>query len=315
MRINSLPLRQYVIHIFIPVVIASAGFPAVGSAEDRLDRSKLGKLTFSDEFDGAKLSLYEPRTKRGTWKTSFFYGDQNGSSSRRAQETIFVEPAYSGVNPFFLEEGKVSLELRSVTRPNDPKLDGAKFTAGLLSTERTFSQTYGYWEARIAMPDVPGTWPAFWLWSSPVKDLTGTQWNGEWTGGLDDEIDIVEGQGVRPGKTLHTAHKRFKWKDRTGGERVEFKKVESLQVDIKQTAVPRTYGLLWTREELVWYVDDERVYRCSNHGWRSPMYIILSMGAGGWDGNDIRAGFDSARLGIDYVRVYTLEKASQTIPN
>jgi beta-glucanase (GH16 family) len=273
-------------------------------AGQRLDRAALGRLTFSDEFDGRPLSFYDRASGTGRWKSNFFYGDQAGASSRMARDTIFVDLGYCGIDPFSLKAGQVLLALRPNTLPHDPRLAGARYTAGMLSTERTFSQRYGYWEAKLAMPDVPGTWPAFWLWSVPVKDLTGRQWGGEWTGGLDDEIDVVEGQGVRPEKTLHTAHKRFNWKGPVGGERVEFKKVESLEVSTTNVSTAKAYGLLWTPEELAWFIDDTEVFRCSNFGLHSSMYLILSMGAGGWAGNDTRPDFREARLRVEHIRVY-----------
>jgi beta-glucanase (GH16 family) len=286
--------------------------PSSAHSGDRLDRAHLGRLTFADEFDGRPLSFYNPKTGKGVWKTNFFYGDQAGASSRTTQgASVFVDKAYAGIDPFGLRDDQVHLTLQRVSRTNDPKFGGAKYTAGMLSTERSFSQTYGYWEAKIVMPDVPGTWPAFWLWSEPVKDLTGKQWGGEWPGGLDDEIDIVEGQGVRPGKTLHTALKRYNWKGPVGGERVEFKKVESRLATISTTNSARAYGLLWTAEELIWFVDDAEVFRCKNIGWHSPMYVILSMGAGGWDGNDIRSDFQSAQMHVEHVRVYALPATAE----
>jgi hypothetical protein len=279
----------------------------------KLDRSKL-TTTFADEFDGP-LSLWNPKTRQGRWKTNYFFGDPFGPSGRVADDVVVVDPAYCGLNPFIMGGGMVRLEL-SRTASADPRLGGKTMTGGLLTTERSFVQTYGYFECRFASPSIPGCWPAFWLFSAPVDDLTGAQWdNGlgygrQWTGGLSNEIDVVEILTNDTKQTYHTAHVRAAWKDGKPGTGYDpaFRPEETGPQIVASdgTDAMHDYGVLWTADKIVWYVDDSEVFSAPNPGIHDPMYVIVSMGNGGWNGNALPLAFTNAHMVVDFVRIFSV---------
>jgi hypothetical protein len=295
-------------------LVASRSFGLPALARDRT----LGPFTLSEAFTedfAGPLSLWNPKTHEGRWKQTCFYGDPFGPSGRISNDEIAVDEAYCGINPFIRDSGVFRLELARTTSA-DPRLGGKKLTTGLLTTERSFVQTYGYFECRFASPGVPGCWPSFWLYSAPEPDLTGTQWdNGlgygrQWTGGLNNEVDVVEILTNNTMQTNHTASARRAWLDGkagTGFDPTFVPKVAGTRVAPSAgTTTPRTYGVLWTRPEIVWYVDDVEVFRTPNPGIHDPMYMIVSMGAGGWNGNAIAPDFTSAQMIVDHVKAFSL---------
>lgn len=256
------------------------------------------KPSFADEFAGP-LSLYHPQASpQGRWKTNYWFGDQSDYANAATrtlpgEKQFYADPVAHGVNPFQLRGG--ALEIRAErSRISDPKFGspypdglvakGAPFpyTSGLITTERSFRQRYGYFEARMAFPPGRGLWPAFWLLPEAHE------------GSPRDEIDVVEWVGVHPNRLLFTAHG-----PENGG---------SLARDhFKTPADFHSYGLLWTPERLVWYLDQREVRTVKGHHLHRPMYMLLNLAVGGWDGNDKEdPNAFPAALRIDYVRAFAL---------
>ena len=68
------------------------------------------------------------------------------------------------------------------------------------------------------------------------------------------------------------------------------------------------YGLLWTPEEYVFYVDGKEVWRSKAGGVSQvPEYLKLTEEIGDWAG-DIRKANLPDYFEVDYVRVYELSK-------
>ena len=70
----------------------------------------------------------------------------------------------SATNPVTVKDGIVTIE----AKPSDATIlkaagSWAKYTSGLLTTQFSFSQQYGYFEMRAQVPAGEGLWPAFWL--------------------------------------------------------------------------------------------------------------------------------------------------------
>lgn len=258
----------------------------------------LPKPSFADEFAGP-LSLYHPKASpQGRWKTNYWFGDQGdyaGAATRSlpGEKQLYVDPVEHGVNPFRVSSG--ILEIRAERNPiSDPRFGspypngliakGAAFpyVSGLITTERSFLQSYGYFEARMAFPRGRGLWPAFWLLPERSADAPA------------DEIDVVEWVGVQPNRLLFTAHG-----PENGGALA--------RDDFTTPADFHSYGLLWTPTRLVWYVDQREIRTVRGHHLHRPMYMLLNLAVGGWDGNDQEdPNAFPAALRIDYVRAFTL---------
>lgn len=265
---------------------------ARAASGDRLDRSKL-TLTFDEEFDGP-LSLWNPRSGEGRWKTCYWFGWQPPGrgcvdKSSRTIDTdgsryVLVDAAYNNVNPFHLSGGLLTIINDKNAHPEDPKTGGREYTAGLITTEPSFSQLYGYFEIRTQLPVGSGLWPAFWMAQADHA--------------VPFELDVMENFGRDPKTVYGTAH----WGD--GTENGFPVKVDSVQQQ-------RSYGVLWTSEDIVWYVDDVEVARIRNKDLHAPMYVIASMGVGG---KPETAGLPDdntkfpAEMVVDYIRVFKIER-------
>jgi beta-glucanase (GH16 family) len=265
---------------------------ARAASGDRLDRSKL-TLTFDEEFDGP-LSLWNPRSGEGRWKTCYWFGWQPpgrgcvDKSSRTihtdGSRYVLVDAAYNNVNPFHLSGGLLTIINDKNAHREDPKTGGREYTAGLITTEPSFSQLYGYFEIRTQLPVGSGLWPAFWMAQADHA--------------VPFELDVMENFGRDPKTVYGTAH----WGD--GTENGFPVKVDSVQQQ-------RSYGVLWTIEDIVWYVDDVEVARIRNKDLHAPMYVIASMGVGG---KPETAGLPDdntkfpAEMVVDYIRVFKIER-------
>lgn len=182
-------------------------------------------------------------------------------------------------------DGKGSLILRT-------RKDGDRYTCGAVNTRGKFEHAYGYYVARCKMPTQPGHWPAFWLMCSGVSSLGNEGRDGT-------EIDIMEAPW-RDGQLTVNLH----W-DGYGKEH----KSAGTKFKIPETTTGwHTYGLLWTPDEYVFYVDEKEVWRSKAGGVSQVAeFLKLTEEIGTWGGK-----IQDAKLpdyfAVDYVRVYDLVK-------
>ncbi len=276
------------------------------SADDFLtgiDMSKM-KLTFSDEFNG--LSLYDSKAGTGTWKTNFASGTQdsttNGYTSRTLQQNheqqIYVDPSLAGtgtkplnINPFSVNNGVLSITAAKADSSVQSALWGYQYTSGLLTTEKTFSQQYGYFEIRADLPTGQGMWPAFWLLPT----------NGTKPAEL-DVFENVNGED-RVYQTVHSGSTGTAMQDAFATA------VSGL------TAGFHTYGMNWSAETITWYVDGQAVGQIATPSdMHSPMYLLIDLAVGGdWAGN-ADASFASDSLKVDYVHAYSTANTMASQP-
>ena len=166
--------------------------------------------------------------------------------------------------------------------------DGDRFTCGALDTKGKFEHAFGYYVARCRMPRQPGHWPAFWMMCSGVSKVGDEGRDGT-------EIDIVE-MPWRTGQITCNLHWDGYGKDhKTAGTKFTIKEV---------TEGFHDYGLLWTPEEYVFFVDGKEVWRSKAGGVSQvPEYLLLTEEIGMW-GGDINKAELPDDFEVDYVRVY-----------
>jgi hypothetical protein len=261
-------------------------------------------LTFNEIFD-RPLSWCSDQCDGARWRTKYFHsGDaplSRGLGMNRSESEIYIDPGYLGlgVNPFRIADGVLSLRVE----PASPGVQAAvmaawpknyleqkppRFTAGMLTTEKSFEQLYGYFEAKIRMPDVVGTWPAFWLLADPG---TGTH----------NEIDVIEMLGGRPTQQ-HIGHN---WGYVEGQKHSQGKLLTTPDLS---TAF-HTYGVLWTASTIAYYRDDIEVAHYPNQGLNQRMYILLNIAMDGdWNKQQgfVAAPDARASMDVEYVRAYAL---------
>src|SRR5690606_21436259 len=74
------------------------------------------------------------------------------------------------------------------------------------------------------------------------------------------------------------------------------------------------YGLEWTPENLIWYIDGQETHRTKNF-IHEPMYIVADLAIGGhWPGDPDRTTPWPAHFDIDYIRAYKYDPDATTPP-
>lgn len=227
-------------------------------------------LTWSDEFTNGLNPAWNVVTTGGG-----VFDDVFGDECYQAGQVSVADGLLS------LTAAARATTCRGVTKP---------YVSGLVTTRNKFSQTYGRFEARMKLPVVRGTWPAWWL--MPAKPTF-----GEWP--ASGEIDVMEYVGDWPDVVYQTIH----W----GDNGVHLQDASAWHVT-GTTAEWHTYALEWQRGELRWYVDDALVktYNPPAGGaqFEQPFYLILNQAVGGnWPGQPNVAELPST-VSVDWVRVY-----------
>lgn len=274
-------------------------------------------LIFAEEFDGDALD-------RSTWCTRYIYGGghpvqhDDPECQQRGEGTLdflnderqrYVDRNRRG-RPLHEVKGGILTLLATKTGADER----FAYESAMIRSKRLFRPSRSrslYVTARVRLPAVRGTWPAFWLNSD--RDPTGTL---AWP----PEIDIFEAAlnqredretmlhmasipGKQPPKITYT-HPRFeaRWKN--------FVAPHSLRECWVDVAVE------WSDDQVCWVLDGQRVV-CEAYRWlrkdgseAPPAHLLLNLAIGGeWAG---RHGIDDAAFpapfSIAHVRVYEKKK-------
>ena len=69
-----------------------------------------------------------------------------------------------------------------------------------------------------------------------------------------------------------------------------------------------TFGLLWTKDEYVYYIDGKETWRTNAEKAEGtcevPLYLIISAETGSWADKPVKSDFPDS-IYVDYVRVYS----------
>ena len=162
-----------------------------------------------------------------------------------------------------------------------------------IETRRKFSQRFGYFEMRAEMHTQPGFWTAFWAVPTPPGNIGSTK-----HGGMDGtELDIFE-KNTLDDKVQHTLH----W---DGYGKAHKSKGHRSTVPGVMTGF-HTFGLLWTPDEYIFYVDGKETWRTDAGGVAQvPVYLKISSEIGDW-GGDIKKATLPDQMRVDYVRTWQL---------
>lgn len=258
---------------------------AAGAAQgEALDPAELGRTTFAEDFDVLRLRPADPRgwTPRFWWVDQFDPGGV-GFPSPNQELQWYVNPAHAAaadLNPFKIDGGVLRIVATAVPAPLRPLVRGAPYASGFISTFRSFSQRYGYFEVRARMPAGRGLWPAIWL----LPDS-----------GEKAEIDIVEVLGQEPRRAHHAVHSWASGAHQTCEGSTE-------TADLAGNF--HTFGVAWRSDRIRFYVDRQLVFTCPTPAdMHTPHYLILNLAVGGWAGQPDAVAFPVEML-IDWVRVY-----------
>lgn len=213
---------------------------------------------FQDEFDGALLNSAK-------WSMAYPSGN-NG------------EQQYYAPNVFNIDDGILSIYA------DQKPAHGYQYSSGIITTQNTFAQKYGYFVIRAKLPRGKGFWPAFWL--LPVSR------------NYPIEIDVFELLGNEPG-TIHMANH---WQDQNGAHQVT--KLAYIS-DIDFSAGFHTFALEWGPTELKWYIDDILRFQTDQSVPSEHLFLLANLAVGGdWPGHPDETTQFPGVMQIDYIRVY-----------
>lgn len=264
------------------------GAPVIAPAQDEatLRATPDGRpllLAFSEEFD-----TFRPwRGRSGVWRTTFGDGSHEGLDRRslppNGELQLYVDPDIAGprgslgLNPFSLGGGVLEITAQPTPRELRPLLRDYPYMSGVITTQPSFSQTYGYFEMRAKLPRGKGLWPAFWL--LPLDQ--------SWP----PEIDVMESIGD-PSQVYVTTHSKTT-------------KVPGFEPKVAPDEF-HTFAVSWDVSDVIWYIDGKEVGRHATPAdMHKPMFMLANLAVGGnWPGRPDASTRFPAKYEIDYIRAY-----------
>jgi beta-glucanase (GH16 family) len=252
--------------------------------------------TFTENFNS--LSLYNASTDSGVWTPHFPFGYPTGPKSLSShtilpnEQEIYVDSSYGGsgskalgLNPYSVSGGVLDVHAANISSALRPSLFDYGYSSGLLTTANSFTQQYGYFEIRTALPQGKGVWPAFWL----VRSGSGKP----------DELDVMENVG---GSAVYSSVHY----DVNG----TMTKV-SHYTHVDDTSQFHTYGMLWSAKEIDFYTDGVMTFSMPTpSGLDQPMYMQLNLALGGRWAGSVPSGFTSADMKVDFVRAFQVDSSA-----
>ena len=261
--------------------------------------------TFHDDFDEHPLmnGKWVPHYAGGvSWPQARYWGGDGSDFKRKTiyngEQQIYVDPHYGGrsttplgLDPFKIRDGVLSIVASRTPPALKEVLFNNEYVSGILTTQSSFSQKYGYFEIRSKIPVGTGVWPAFWMLADD--------------GGWPPEIDVMEGRGQVPGDLVMTTH----WRIPATGF------IQHCGFDFSRPDAAtdfHDYGVLWTRDRLIYFIDRKPVSDIKVPiGFDDPMYMIvnLAMGSKYFQGVGFVDGEspDTVEFEIDSISAYQID--------
>ncbi|MEE9321978.1 MAG: glycoside hydrolase family 16 protein [Granulosicoccus sp.] len=309
--------------------------PASWSMPEVLNKSGYD-LVFSDEFNGSAINSYRWNTQL-RWDGEFngeryeyrvINGEDQFYINVDSPDQAHLDATESVYNPFEFDGSR--LAIRAVRNPLKQTQGNKRFgplrdmvaqqtfLSGAISTYDKFTQKFGYFEARIKIPNHTGSFPAFWL-HHQKRAYEGTQRT---------EIDIMENLGHAPWYIYNSYHYNTNVSATRYGDTHSLKPQPEGQIytGVDYSLDYHVYAAQWEPGHITWFIDGEKVSELSdasvNH---EELYLILNMAMGGnWTNFPTNSGglgrsvgdffptafdltdenFRNPALEIDYVRVY-----------
>lgn len=236
-------------------------------------------LTFDDEFNSLSLN----NGSGGTWSPAYGYSPQGGTNDTLSSYQI--NPLYGATsaadaNVYSTNSGVLSMAIKPTPSDVSGATGGKPFIAGQLITDRSFSQTYGYFEMNAKLSSANGVVSGFWMLPA----------DGSWP----PELDVAEVVGSNPKTLALTAH--------SGSyTNPHWAAISDSTQDF------HTYGVDWEPDKLTWYFDGKQVAQENTPAdMNKPMYMVLStvVGTGStWTGAPTPG--ETGQMQVDYVRAYS----------
>jgi beta-glucanase (GH16 family) len=275
-----------VILLCASILPAVAAEPEADPLKSQNAEGKSGSyhLTFDEEFNQFNASR---------WQTCDFWEMRNNPGDFQAQwfadsTSVSEDGTKVGHHPFSVENGV----LKIIAQPTPAQVysgpQNLPFVSGQLTSAHKFTQRYGYFELRAKVPAGKGLWSRFWLLTD----------DGIWPG----EYDVFEILG----KEKNDIHQNTHYRTATQPHGVEggtYKAINPYDGEF------HTYGFLWEKTGVTWYVDGVATLTKSNRV-DIPMYVLIDLAVGKdpgnlWPGEPEATATWPARMELDYYRVYS----------
>ena len=232
------------------------------------------KLVWNDEFDKAGA----PSSSEWWYETG-----AGGWGNNELQE--YVAGSKDGNQLASVSDGTLKIKAQ--------KIGGTVYSIRMNTKQ---GWTYGWFEARLKVSDVPGSWPAFWMMPSNFK---------AWPD--DGEVDIMEYAISTQGKDKSSSSIHCKSYNHTiGTGKTHVQPVSNAAGEF------HTYACEWTKDGFKFYIDGKQHHSFANDGkgdyntwpFYNPFYLKLNMAWGGNMGGTVDESKLPAVYEIDYVRVF-----------
>jgi beta-glucanase (GH16 family) len=257
------------------------------------------KKDISTGRNGAK-ELSSTTVPRATTYTLVWSDDFNGSSVDGSKWNIDNgNPGVNNEKEYYQSPNATVSNGNLVITAQKQTVGGQPYTSAKLETNGKFAVTYGRIEARIKLPMVTGTWPAFWMLGTNIGSVGWPQCG---------EIDIMEHVN-----TTNTILGTMHWYNNG-----------HVQYGSSTTTTPgdyHIYAVEWDNNGIRWYVDNT-LYQTGNisnninntGAFHLPFFIILNLAMGGdLPGQTIDDSSLPTSMYVDYVRVYSMNTQAAPI--
>jgi beta-glucanase (GH16 family) len=202
-------------------------------------------VAFDATFTGSTLDT-------SVWSTCYWYAQPGAGCGHFGN---YPEQEWYLGSQDQVSNGALNLVASPISTPGTSP-QGAPATyqcrSGMVTTDPSFSFTYGYVQVVAQLPKGVNTWPAIWM--LPVN-----------TSLYVPEIDIVEVLGNKTNRPLVTFHP-------SNG---------ALQNLVAKTADLssgwHTFGLDWEPGSITWYIDGSAVFTVTTNVPSQPMYLLANL--------------------------------------
>jgi beta-glucanase (GH16 family) len=271
--------------------VAATALVASASAQAGTPSCVPPGTSFDDEFQGSSVDWSK-------WSPAYWWA-KDGSNMSGGLASWMVNPTYqptagATANPYSVSNGTLTIRIfPTPASVNSSAVGNSRFLSGQLTTKDSFSQLYGYFEARMQVPAGVGVSSAFWLLPA----------DGTWTEpGGGGEIDAPEIDadprsilwGVHgPGNVTPTIN-TYNAPDASAGM--------------------HTYGVDWEADKITFYLDGKQAQQTATPpNIHRAMYLLLDTVAnsGGWNGTP-PDGY-SGVLKVEYVRAWPRMPSAATL--
>ena len=234
--------------------------------------------------EGYVLDWHEEFEDDGKPSLTDWWYETGGGGWGNNESQVYVAGSKDGIDLAFISEGTLKIQARRI---------GSEVNSIRMNSQRAWQ--YGWFEARIKVSDVKGTWPAFWMMPKNY-----TTWPG------DGEIDIMEYAISTQGKDKSSSSihcNAYNWP--AGTQKTHVQSVAKAATEF------HVYALEWTASEMKFYVDGKQHLTFKNEGkgydswpFDAPFYLKFNMAWGGNMGGTTDSNGLPATYEVDYVRVF-----------